>query len=106
MVCTRNLVILGAVMAASQTSALTLRGRNLQAAADASASAQAVAQAVSDVPQGGWVPGQNCIAASGDAHASASAKGELSLRFTTYILHPFSNLFPLNIARSGRHGQR
>ena len=68
MVTTRNVVILGALMAASQTSAFTFRGRNLQAAADASASAQAVAQAVSDVPQGGWVPGQNCIAASGDAH--------------------------------------
>ena len=73
MVSTRNIVILGAVMAAAQSSAFSFR-RNLQAAAQADASA--VAKAISNVPSGGWVPGQNCMAPSAGSQASASAKGK------------------------------
>ena len=113
MLSTRNLVILGALMAALQTTLTSaenftsLSGRNLEAAgADASASAQAVAQAISDVPQGGWVPGQNCIAASGDAYASASAKGE-RIKLLSSSIHSLSNLSSLfTYDPSGRHFQR
>ena len=59
MLSTRNLVILGAVMAASQTSALTLRGRNLQ-----QVSAQADASAIAS--------GNGVASAHADASASAT----------------------------------
>ena len=69
MVFTKKVLLTTAAVLAISTSGASAQG------AGAQASAQASAQAISSVPQGGWVPKTNCMPSAG---ASASAKADAS----------------------------